>query len=288
MSKKEQTLLGAHMSIAGGIDRAIDRALEAECTTMQIFTKNNKAWFGNKLPDDKCEKFKKKLRASGLQKIMAHASYLINLGSKNKDVARKSRTSLEHELGRCDILNITYLVLHPGAHRDMGEEVCIKQIAQGINSVFEKNTTKATILLETTAGQGTNVGYTFAHLGTIYRHCKPKRRIGICLDTCHVFAAGYNISTEQGYEAMWDEFEIEIGMHHLKALHLNDSKTTCGSRKDRHEKIGKGQIPLATFKKIMRDTRLTTLPKVLETPILTDPVVEYKKEILLLRKMQKR
>jgi len=289
MEKKRATksiLLGAHMSISGGLHKAIERAESIDCTTMQIFTKNNKSWFGSKISDEEADLFKQALKKSSLKKIMGHTSYLINIGSANKEVEKKSITALKHELGRCEQLDIPYLVLHPGSHLGAGENRCIKQICKNLDTVLARATGKTIILLETMAGQGTNVGYKFEQIRQIYDGCKQKKLLGVCFDTCHIFSAGYDFTTPEGYEKTWAKFAKIVGMRKLKAIHLNDSKTELGSRKDRHENIGKGKIPKKTFELIMNDKKLSGIPKVLETPS-TDGVSEYKREILLLRGMVK-
>ena len=282
--KKPTVILGAHMSIAGGLDKAIDRAIATRATTMQIFTKNNKSWFGKNISTEESELFKKKLKESNLVKIMAHTSYLINIGSAKKDVEKKSIEALKHEIERCEQLNIPYLVLHPGSHIGQGEEKAIKQISKNLDKVLEKVSGKTKILLETMAGQGTSIGHTFEQIKEIIQGCTHKKKIEVCLDTCHIFSAGYNIATPKGYENTLNHFKKTIGIRKLKAIHLNDSKTKFNSRKDRHENIGKGEIPLKTFELIMNDKQLQNIPKVLETPS-QDGIIEYKKEIKLLRNM---
>ncbi|MCK4517929.1 deoxyribonuclease IV [Candidatus Babeliales bacterium] len=277
-------LLGAHMSISGGLHKAIERAESINCTTMQIFTKNNKSWLGRKISNEEANQFKQALKKSSLKKIMGHTSYLINIGSANKEVEKKSIAALKHELGRCEQLDIPYLILHPGSHLGAGEDKCIKQICKNLNIVLAHATGKTIILLETMAGQGTNVGYKFEHLRQIYDGCNHKKFLGVCFDTCHVFVAGYDLTSPESYKKTWAKFAKIIGMRKLKAIHLNDSKTELGSRKDRHENIGKGKIPKKTFELIMNDKRLSGIPKVLETPS-TDGVTEYKREIKLLRNM---
>lgn len=278
-------LLGAHMSIAGGLSKSIERAIASECTTMQIFTKSNKSWQAKPLGNDEIHLFKKTLKESNLQKIMAHSSYLINLGSSNSIVREKSIASLGLELNRCQELEIPYLILHPGAHTGAGEKVGIQRISQGLDEVYEKYPSQTMILLETAAGQGTNIGFKPEQIKSIIEGTKVISKLGVCIDTCHIFAAGYDISTDVGYDQFFEEFEKHIPFEKLKAIHLNDSKTPLGSKKDRHEKIGKGHIPLETFKRILSDSRLKDVPKVLETPFEDDPILEYKEEIQLLKNL---
>lgn len=282
MAKKE-ILLGAHMSISGGLHKAAQRAKAIGCTTMQIFTKNNKAWFGKKLQKEEINLFKQAVKEAGLSKIMVHTSYLINIGSSRPEVEKKSIVALKHELHRCEELNIPYLVLHPGSHLGAGEEKCIKKVAKNLAAVLHDATGETMILLETMSGQGTNIGYTFEQLRQIYDLCTQHKHLGICLDTCHIFAAGYDFSTTESYKAMWQKFKKIIGMRKLKAIHLNDSLEPFGSKKDRHANIGKGEIPRKTFALIMNDKSLAAIPKVLETPAERDTT--YQHEIQLLRKM---
>ncbi len=266
MSKEKKILIGAHMSIAGGLEKALIRGESVGCTAIQIFTKNNKAYFGKIITEQDVERFKKQWKESSIIYVMTHCSYLVNIGAKNKETEKKSIAALAHELERCEVLGIPHLVIHPGSHIGAGEEKCITQIAHNLDTVFKKAPDSSMILLETAAGQGTNVGYTFEQLRSIYDQCKEKDRLGICLDTCHAFAAGYDIATKEGYKKMWDDFKKIIGIRKLKAIHLNGSKMPCGSRRDRHENLGKGEIPLETFKWIMNDPSLTSIPKILETP----------------------
>ena len=283
---KTTSLLGAHISIKGGIHKAIQRAMDLGCTTMQIFTKNNKSWFAKEIEEEEAALFRSLMKRSSLSKILAHAAYLINVGSGNKEVAKTSTTSLAKELDRCNILGIPYLVVHPGSHVGIGEGKCIQQISSNLDIALEKSPGRPMVLLENTAGQGTNVGHKFEHLRSIYDLCHNKKRIGMCFDTCHAFAAGYDLGTEAGYKKVWGEFEKIVGTHLLKAIHLNDSKTPIGSHKDRHENIGQGTIPLLTFSLLMNDKLFENIPKIIETPADKAGSI-YKKEIELLRNMIK-
>jgi len=274
-------LIGAHTSIAGGFDKAVERAEAIGCTAMQIFTKNNKAFFGKKIEEERIVEFKERLKNSPVKYVMAHCAYLVNIGSRNYETRERSVKSLAHELGRVQELGIPHLVIHPGSHLGAGEDECIEKIADNLDRVFAKVPGEGMILLETAAGQGTNVGYTFKQIRQIYDACRHKKRLGVCLDTCHIFAAGYDISSESGYEKMWREFKRVIGISRLKAIHLNDSKMACGSRKDRHASLGEGEISMRTFGRIMRDKSLAKIPKILETP---DPA-KYEDEIKSLRRM---
>lgn len=278
----KKILVGAHVSIAGGLHKAIKRGEGIGCTAIQIFTKSTRSWFAKKITKEEVELFKKAWKESSISSVIVHAGYLINIGSGKKSFEGKSVKSLTEELQRCEILGIPYLVLHPGASVGGEVEGCITRIAKNLDEVLEKVKGKSKILLETMAGQGTNVGYTFEQLKKIRKLCKNKRRVGICFDTCHIFAAGYDISTPKGYKETWDRFEKVLGLGLLKVIHINGSKRELGSRKDRHENLGKGKIPLKTFELIMNDKRFFNVPKILETPIGGEI---YGKEIKTLKKM---
>jgi len=263
---KQQLLIGAHMSIAGGLDQALVRGKSIGCTTIQIFTKSNRQWAAKKLTDDDIEKFKKTQKEFGISPVVAHSSYLINLGSPKKDISEKSTDALAIELERCEALGIPYLILHPGSCLTSSEEECIKQIAQNLNKVFQRAPGKTMVLLETMAGQGSIIGYKFEQLAQIIKLTKNKKRIGVCLDTCHVFAAGYDFRIKKKYEDMWKEFDKTIGLKKLKVIHINDSGRDLGARVDRHTDIGKGKIGLEGFKLLFNDPRFFDIPKLLETP----------------------
>lgn len=280
MSKK-YPLVGAHVSIADDISLSIDRSLELGATTMQIFTKSNRSWSAPGLTQEQINNFKEAINDSGISNPVVHASYLINLAAQNPLVEKNSIKALIDELKRCQALDIPYLVLHPGSHVGAGEEVGIAQIAKNLDIVLEHANGATTIALELMAGQGTNLGYRFAQLQQMIALSKHHQFLGICLDTCHAFAAGYDISSSAGYNTMMEELDSTVGIKALKVIHLNDSKEACDARKDRHESLGKGKIPLETFKLIMQDKRLEAIPKILETP---DPLL-YGEEIELLKTM---
>lgn len=282
---KKTILLGAHISISGGFHKTIEKGEEIGCTAIQIFTKSGRSWFAKKITQQEIDKFQETRKKSSIKSIIAHSAYLINIGSPKKEIEQKSIEGLKLELERCDQLDIPFLVIHPGAHLKSGEDKCLEQIAKNLDNILKKHKGKTKILLETTAGQGTNVGYKFEHLRKILNLSKEKNRIGVCLDTCHIFSAGYDIGTPKGYEKVIAEFSKTIGLKNLKAIHLNDSKTKLNSRKDRHENIGKGTIPISTFRLIMNDKRFEKIPKILETPVITGD--EYDKEIKMLKQMIK-
>jgi len=260
-------LLGAHTSISGGIHTAFERGTAIGCTTMQIFTKNNNQWHSKPLTEADIQIYKIYQKKSRIKPVIAHTAYLINLCSTNKDVLAKSRKAFKDELSRCEILGIRCLVFHPGSHLGAGEKDGIKRIAESLNIVHEQTKGyKVLSVLETTAGQGTNVGYRFEHLREIIGLVEQKERMGVCVDTCHIFAAGYGISTERGYEKTFEEFDVILGFNRLKVFHVNDSKKGLGCRVDRHEHIGKGMIGNSAFRLLMNDRRFQKIPKIIETP----------------------
>lgn len=263
---KHRLLLGAHMSIADSIDQSFDRAQSIGCTTMQIFVKSNRQWFTAPLADEKIIAFRQKAKSSSVNPIVAHTAYLINLGSPHDDVAEKSLKSFTEELQRAEVLGIPYLVVHPGAALDGDEKTALKKTSAGINEALKKVHGSTIILLETMAGQGSTLGATFEQIAAIIDDIHDKKRIGVCFDTCHTWAAGYDASTHQKYEKMWNLFDTTIGLKKLYCLHLNDSKNECGTHVDRHEDIGKGKIGLELFKLLMNDERFFDIPKILETP----------------------
>jgi deoxyribonuclease-4 len=261
-------LLGAHMSIGGGVHRAIERSRSIECTAMQIFVKNNMQWFARPLERKEISAFLDHAQRNELQSAFAHANYLINLATTNPQFHANSLRALAEELVRADQLELPFLVLHPGAHLGAGDEAGLAKIVESIDRVFAAlpKKTKTRLALETTAGQGSCLGHRFEHLAYIIANVREPERLCVCLDTAHVFAAGYELATEKSTKRMFAEFDRIIGLERLVALHLNDSKTARGSRVDRHEHIGKGRIGLEAFRFIMRDRRFRRIPKVLETP----------------------
>jgi deoxyribonuclease IV len=264
---KSEILVGAHMSIAGGVHMAIERARSINCVAMQMFVKNNRQWFARPLARDEIRVFLEHRQRAELSSIFGHANYLINLAATNPLFHANSIRALSEELRRADQLELPFLVLHPGAHRGDGEEAALEKIIASINKVYRKiPKTKTKIALETTAGQGSCLGNRFEHLTYIMDNVREPERLCVCLDTAHIFAAGYDIGSESAVRKAFREFDRKIGLDRLAAIHLNDSKTGCGSRVDRHEHIGKGKIGLAAFRFVMRSPRLNKIPKVLETP----------------------
>jgi deoxyribonuclease-4 len=279
--------LGAHESIAGGIHKAFDRAASVGCDTVQIFVKPNRAWAVPALSEEDVSRFRAKADATGIRPVVAHTSYLLNLASPKDDLWHKSINTLAIELERCDRLGVPWLVLHPGAHVGTGEEAGLARMARGLGEVHEVTETLDTrILLETTAGQGTQLGYRFEHLAWLRERTPDGERLGICLDTCHVFTAGYELRTREGYAATMAAFDRVIGLEHLKAVHLNDSKRDFGARRDRHEHIGDGQIGLDGFRHLVNDPRLANRPGLLETP-KSDDLHEDRRNLTVLRSLLK-
>ncbi|MFC1557861.1 deoxyribonuclease IV [candidate division KSB1 bacterium] len=262
---KKDILLGAHMSIAGGIDKAILRGEKIGCRTIQIFTKSPNQWKAKSLSKEEIQTFKNLYKKSSINHICAHTSYLINLASPEKDMYLKSVQSIQMEISRCVLLNIPFLVLHPGSTKGKDVTFGIRRVSDALNKVYSKKTeNNVMICIETTAGQGDNIGYRFEHIKEIIERTEPQ--IGVCLDTSHIFAAGYDIRDKKTYTQTLNEFDKIIGMDKLKVIHLNDSKKELGSRKDRHEHVGKGHIGLQAFRLLMNDKRLKNIPKILETP----------------------
>src|SRR2546430_2723618 len=260
-------LLGAHMSIGGGVYRAIERGRSIDCTAMQIFVKNNMQWFARPLLPEEISAFLDHAQRKELHAAFAHANYLINLAATNPQFHANSIRALSEELVRADQLELPFLVLHPGAHLGADEEAGLEKIVGSIDEVFRKiPRVKTKIALEITAGQGSCIGHRFEHLAHIIENVREPERLRVCLDTAHLFAAGYDISSESGVRKIFREFDRVIGRDRLVAIHVNDSKTPCGSRVDRHEHIGKGRIGLDVFRFIMRSPRFGKIPKVLETP----------------------
>ena len=263
--------LGAHESIAGGMHKAFDRAQSVGCEAMQVFVKPNRAWAVRPLTKDDIALFRAKAEETSIRPVVGHASYLLNLASPNASLWTKSRDTLIIELERCEALNVPWLVLHPGSHVGTGEEAGLAHVARALGDVHAATAGLRTeVLLETTAGQGTGLGYCFEHLAWLIGHTPGGGRLGVCLDTSHVFAAGYELRTPEGYVATMDDFDCTIGLDRLHVIHLNDSKADLGSKRDRHEHIGAGYIGLDAFRRLLNDPRLAGLPGLLETPKSND------------------
>lgn len=259
--------LGAHMSIAGSLVQALERGESLGCETIQIFTKNNNQWRARRLTDKETSDFRQKLHAGQIRIAFAHDSYLINLASPDPRLLEQSRLAFVEELERAQELGLRYLVLHPGAYLESGEEEGIRQVSRSFDWIFEKTPSLTVeVLIETTAGQGTSLGFRFEEIRAILERVKESRRLGVCIDTCHVFAAGYDLRTEKGYHETFKTFDRIVGIERIKAFHLNDSKKPLGSRVDRHEHIGKGFLGLEPFRLLLNDPRFKKHPMVLETP----------------------
>jgi deoxyribonuclease-4 len=259
--------LGAHMSIAGGHDQSIDRAAAFAMDALQIFTKNANQWQAKPIDPVAAERFRARWAGSGMRALVAHDSYLINLASPDDALREKSRLAFRDELDRCELLGVPYLVTHPGGHMGEGVEAGLARVAEAIDRIHdERPDGTTTILLETTAGQGTALGRTFEELAGIIDRVADKGRVAVCFDTCHAFAAGYDLRDAASYETTMRAFAETIGLDRLRAFHLNDSKKGLGSRVDRHAPIGEGELGVGAFGFLLNDPRFDGLPGILETP----------------------
>lgn len=263
----QQLLIGAHTSAAGGVHNAIYEGARIGATTVQLFTANQRQWASKPISDEAVSLYEKALEETGLSHIMSHDSYLINLGAPSPENLVKSRAAFRQEIERCLQLKLTYMNFHPGAALDTPIETCLNTIVESLLETRDLvQNSGLTLLVEATAGQGSTVGKSFEELGFIISRVKDHLPIGVCIDTCHIFAAGYDIRTEASLNVVLQEFDQKVGLKYLKALHLNDSMKGCGSRVDRHSDLGKGEIGLEAFAHIMRSPKLKALPKYLETP----------------------
>jgi deoxyribonuclease IV len=282
---EKKLLIGAHMSAAGGVHNAPYEGKKIRANIIQLFTSNQRQWNSTKLTQNEITLWEESIKATQMTHIMSHDSYLINLGSPQKELLEKSRKAFKEELLRCYQLKIDYLNFHPGAAVGSTEEECLDTIAESLLELEPlANGGQTRLLIEITAGQGTNVGYKFEHLGYIIKKVQKKIPIGVCIDTCHCFAAGYDIRTSEGWTKTLKEFDEIIGLDYLFAFHVNDSLFDLGSRKDRHANLGKGKIGLECFKFIMTDPRTKYLPKYLETP---NGDIYWEDEINILKKFGK-
>ncbi|MCC9608763.1 deoxyribonuclease IV [Blastopirellula sp. JC732] len=260
-------IFGAHMSIAGGYYKAVNAAAEESMGCVQLFTKNNNQWRAKDITDKEVKLFKDALAEKKVGYPLSHASYLINMGSPKTELWEKSRDAMIVELQRADQLGIPYVVVHPGAYVDSSEEEGIAAVIKALDEVIAATADLDSIcLLETTAGQGSCLGHKFEHIAAMLDGVKKKDRVAVCLDTCHIFAAGYPLGTKKEYEETWKQFEDLIGVDKLKAIHLNDSKKPLGSRVDRHEHIGQGCLGEEPFRLLLNDARFKQMPMYLETP----------------------
>ncbi|MFG1172024.1 deoxyribonuclease IV [Erwiniaceae bacterium CAU 1747] len=276
--------IGAHVSAAGGVDQAVKRAYELEATAFALFTKNQRQWRAAPLTDDVISAFRRACEQYnyGPGQILPHDSYLINLGHPVEEALEKSRAAFLDEMTRCQQLGLTLLNFHPGSHlQQISEEACLQRIAESINLVLEQ-TEGVTAVIENTAGQGSNLGFRFEHLAAIIEGVEDKSRVGVCIDTCHAFAGGYDLRTEEECVKTFEEFERIVGFRYLRGMHLNDAKSEFNSRVDRHHSLGEGNIGKTVFSWLMKDPRFDGIPMILET---IDPEI-WKDEIAWLKSEQ--
>ncbi len=265
-------LIGAHISVAGGVDKSFDRATKLNCTAFQIFTKSNRQWKAKDLKPDEIDRYHQNQQETGLSPVVCHASYLLNLATPDDALWHKSMDALIIELERCEALKIPYLVLHPGGHMKTGPEAGLARIAQALDLVHQQLADhQVKVTLEITAGQGTHLGSTFEEIATIIETTAQSERLAVCFDTCHALAAGYEFRTPKSYETMMTHFDQTIGLDRLKVMHVNDSQKDLDSHVDRHTHIGEGYIGLEPFGYFLNDTRLKNVPFLLETPVKDDP-----------------
>lgn len=259
------------MSVAGGLENAFHAGAAAGCDCLQIFVKNQRQWQAPPLAEDQIVRYRQAQRETGLAPVVAHASYLLNLASPDRSIRQRSMTAMIDELRRCDALGVAALIFHPGAHMHDTLEAGIERIARSLKEVHRRTPTcRTTTLLETTAGQGTAIGYRFEHLAGVMDRVAQPQRLAVCLDTCHLFAAGYDFRTPEGYGTMIDELDAFVGLPSVRCIHVNDSKRELASRVDRHEHIGKGKIGKRGFAHFVNDKRFARVPMILETPKGTD------------------
>jgi deoxyribonuclease IV len=279
-------LLGAHMSIAGGLHLAFDQIRKVEGEALQVFTKNERQWHAPPLNEDLVARFLESWEETGHIPVAAHISYLINLAASDADKLEKSLAAFAEELQRAERLKILYVIMHPGSHVGAGVEAGLERFTSNLDrALASSGTSRATVLIETTAGQGSSLGSTFEEIATVLTSSRFGDRLGVCFDTCHAFAAGYDIRTEELYQETFFRFDRIIGLHRLKFFHLNDSKRDLGSRVDRHEHIGKGKIGLAGFRLLVNDLRFRHHPMVIETPKGKD-LLEDKENLEILRSLR--
>lgn len=267
MKNYQRLNIGAHISISGGLDKSVSRAVKIGCETIQIFTKSNAQWNARKLNENEIKKFQAELKNFQIHPVVVHSSYLINLCASDREILKKSRISFIEELKRCEKIGALCLVFHPGAHLGKGEDYGIKMTAESLNIIHERTPNFKTLtVIELTAGQGTVIGYRFEQIRKLIDLIEEKDRIGVCVDTCHIFSAGYDIRTEKGCVNVFKEFDEIIGIDKIKVFHLNDSKRELNSRVDRHFHIGKGKIGKTAFRFIMQNPLFANIPKIIETP----------------------
>ncbi|HMR63167.1 MAG TPA: deoxyribonuclease IV [Anaerolineae bacterium] len=265
-------LLGAHLSVAGGVDKSFQRAVDLNWTAFQIFTKSNRQWQAKDLTPEEIDRYHQQQQATGITPVVCHASYLLNLGTPDEVLWHKSIEALVIELERCERLKIPYLVLHPGSHVKSGPEAGLARVAQALDIIHDRlSGYEVQVALEISAGQGTSLGSSFEEIRQMIDRTKNPERLAVCFDTCHALVAGYEFRTPETYEAMIQEFDRVIGLDRLKVIHLNDSEKDLGSHVDRHAHIGEGCIGLEAFGYFLNDPRFKTTPFLLETPVDNDP-----------------
>lgn len=277
--------IGPHVSASGGVENAPLAAHELGATAFALFTKNQRQWVSPPLTTKSIDAFKERLAQFNLSPdfILPHDSYLINLGQPDDEKLPQSRAAFLDEMQRCEQLGLKMLNFHPGSHLKLiSLDACLDRIAESINITLDK-TNGVTAVIENTAGQGSNVGFSFEHIAHIIHKVEDKSRVGVCIDTCHTYSAGYDLKTADGYQATWKEFDEIIGLNYLKAIHLNDTKKELGSRVDRHDNVGKGLLGIEFFQRIMKDDRFNNIPFILETP---DDTL-WKEEIAMLQELSK-
>ena len=254
------------MSVAGGVSNAVERALVHGCEALQIFTKNANQWRGKPLDRSEITQFRRRIEQTGIKPVVSHASYLINLATTFPVLREQSLAAFIDELDRAEALGLLGVVIHPGTCTAGPDQDALRLIAEAIRVAFRARPRgRAMVLLEHTAGQGRTLGHRFEHLATVIKHLRGSRRVGVCLDTCHLVASGYDITTEAGYDDTFEQFDRVVGLERLKVFHGNDSKRPCGSRVDRHEHIGQGCIGLEPFRRLLHDPRFSDLPILIET-----------------------
>lgn len=279
-------LLGAHVPTAGGLHLAPAHGRDIGATAIQVFTRSQRQWAARPLESEEAASFRAALAASGVRAVMSHASYLINLASPDPVLSERGREAFRVEMTRCHALGIPLLVFHPGAHLGAGEDEGLRAVARSLDVVLAAcRRARVTPAIELTAGQGSCVGHRFEHLAEMIARVKSPERVAVCLDTCHLYAAGYDIGTPRGYEKTLAEFDRVVGLDKLRAIHLNDSRKPLGSRVDRHAPIGEGFLGLRTFRRLLADPRLREVPKVLETP---GGLEAWRRELALLRGLRPR
>jgi deoxyribonuclease-4 len=283
--KERMKYIGAHVSAAGGVHKAPLNARQIGATAFALFTKNQRRWSAKPLSAEEIRLFKANCREAGYapEQILPHDSYLINLGHPDGEALKRSRAAFTDEMRRCEQLGLVYLNFHPGSHLDrISVDACLARIAESINLALAQ-TRGVTAVIENTAGQGTNLGHRFEHLAAVIEGVEDRSRVGVCLDTCHSYSAGYDLANPAEYEAVLERFEEVVGFSFLKGLHLNDGKKAMGSRVDRHERIGEGTLGLEVFRRILNDSRFDGIPMILETPEES----RWPEEIRLLKSMVK-